>query len=88
MKVFYGINDNIIKRMINNCENFVKKLKSVEEQKYYEEETIDENSEDKINTDKNSKNKKMEISYNSNINYGFEKKNNGKASNAAIFFIR
>ena len=87
MKVFYGINENIIKNLINNCENFMNKLKYAEEQRYFEEETVNESVEDKINIEESQKNKKIPISYNSNLNSNIEKKNNNKASYTANFFI-
>ena len=34
MKVFYGINENIIKKIIRNCESLLNKLKSFEDQNY------------------------------------------------------
>ena len=87
MKVFYGINENIIKKLINNCENFVNKLKSAEEQRNFEEETLNESVEDKINIEENQKNRKISISYNSNLNYGFESRSRNRASMTANFFI-
>ena len=87
MKVFYGINEKIIKNLINNCENFLNKLKSAEEKRHYEEETLNESIEDKLNIEEKQKNKRISISYNYNLNYGFEKKIGSKASMTAIFFI-
>ena len=86
MEVFFGIDDNIIKSMINNCENFVNKIKSSEEKKNFEKETVDESAEEKIDMNKNTKNKKR-FSYNSNLNYGIKKKISNKASKTTIFFI-
>ena len=87
MKVFYGINEKIIKNLINNCENFLNKLKSTEEQRHYEEENVNESVEDKIKTEENQKNEPISISNNYNLNYGFEKRTSNKASMTAIFFV-
>ena len=55
MKVFYGINENILKIYIFNCENLMNKLKSSEEQRFHEEETINESIEEKITLENNQK---------------------------------
>ena len=62
------------------------KIKSSEEKKNFEKETGDESAEEKIDMNKNTKNKKR-FSYNSNLNYGIKKKINNKASKTTIFFI-
>ena len=85
MKVFYGINENILKNLIDNCENLMNKLKSSEEQRFYEEGILNESNEDKNNLEEN--NKKQNFSQNNNLNYDIEKKDKAKASSIAIIFI-
>lgn len=48
MKVFYGINENFLNMLIFNCETLLNKLKSSEEQRYHEEETLYESINDKM----------------------------------------
>ena len=85
MKVFYGINENILKNLIESCENLMNKLKSSEEQRYNEEETLNESNEEKINLDENKK--KQNLSQNNNLNYDIENIDNIKASKIGIIFI-
>jgi hypothetical protein len=91
MKIFYGLNESILKIIIINCENLMNKLKSLEEQKYHEEEeTLFESVGDKISLDNNQKmNQKQKaiISQNSNLNSGDESKTNNKASSYGISFV-
>jgi len=91
MKIFYGLNESILKIIIINCENLMNKLKSLEEQKYHEEEeTLYESVGDKISLDNNQKmNQKQKaiISQNSNLNSGEESKIKNKASSYGITFV-
>ena len=91
MKVFYGLNESILKIIIINCENLMNKLKSLEEQKYHEEEeTLYQSVGDKISLDNNQKmNQKQKaiISQNSNLNSGDESKINNKVSSYGITFL-
>ena len=91
MKVFYGLNESILKIIIINCENLMNKLKSLEEQKYHEEEeTLYQSVGDKISLDNNQKinqKQKVIISQNSNLNSGDEGKINNKASSYGITFV-
>ena len=85
MKLFFGIDEDVIKNLINNCEIFVNKLKSSEDQKYIEDQDINETeTEEKINIDKNQKNSP---SYNSKLNIESDKKNNNKTPKTSIIFI-
>ena len=84
MKVFYGINENILRNLINNCENLMNRLKSSKEQRYIEEEILSESIEEKINIVENKINSKNLIS---NLNYEIEKKSDNKASNTSIIFV-
>ena len=65
MKVFYGINENILKQLIFSCEDLLSKLKSFEEQ---DESFYD--IENKLTFEKNKNEKYMENSLieNSNLN--------------------
>ena len=87
MKVFNGINEKVLRYLIINCENLMKKMKTSEERKYYEEESVNESIEEKINIDENIKNKRKSISNNSMLNYGIENKSNNKASNTGFIFV-
>ena len=87
MKVFNGINEKVLRYLIVNCENLMKKMKTSEDRKYYEEESVNESIEEKINIDENIKNKKKSISNNSMLNYGIENKSNNKASNTGFIFV-
>ena len=85
MKVFYGINENILKNLISNCENLMNKLKSLDEQKYNEEESISENSEEKITDEKNQIQKISNQNY--ILNNDIENKKKNKASTYGLVFI-
>ncbi len=79
MNVFYGINENILKNLSNNCENLINRLRTSQEQKYYEEDTLEasrnSNDNDNINSLKNQKlNKKNNFSQKSNLNYDNDNK--------------
>ena len=91
MKIFYGLNESILKILIINCENLMNKLKSLEEQKYHEEEeTLYESVGDKISLDNNQKmNQKQKaiLSQNSNLNSGEESKISNKVSSYGISFV-
>ena len=89
MKVFYGINENILKILIFNCENLMNKLKSSEEQRFHEEETF-ESMEDKLSLENNQKmtQKQKELtSQNTNLNSSDDNKINNKVSSYGIIFI-
>ena len=66
MKVFYGINENTLNMLIFNCETLINKLKSSEEQKYHEEETLYESINDKMTFKKNQSKKQLNLNYNDN----------------------
>ena len=85
MKVFYGINENILKNLIDNCENLIRKLKSSEEQRYYEEENLNESNEEKINLEENKK--KQNLYQNNNLTNDIENKDKTKASSKGLIFI-
>ena len=87
MKLFFGIDEYIIKNLINNCENFINKLKSSKEQKYFEDkilnESFEEDEQDKINIDNNQKTKKKSLTFNSKLN----RDNKNKTPKTSIIFI-
>ena len=88
MEVFYGMNENILKALINNCENLINKLKSSEEQKYYEDETMEETIHDNMKLENSQKiNRRHSMSQNININYDIDNKMIVKASNMGLVFI-
>ena len=90
MKVFYGINENILRILIFNCENLMNKLKSSEEQRFHEEETIYESMEDKLSLENNQKlaqRQKVLISQNTNLSPSDDNKINNKVSSYGIIFI-
>jgi len=90
MKVFYGINENILKILIFNCENLMNKLKSSEEQRFHEEETVYESMEDKLSFENNQKltqKQKILISQNTNLSSSDDNKINNKVSSYGIIFI-
>ena len=86
MKAFYGINQNILKNLIANCENLLLKLKTKEEKKNHEEESLIDSIEDKMNIEENPKIQKIN-SQNLNLNYGIENQENNKASFIGIMFL-
>ena len=67
MKVFYGINDNFLNMLIFNCETLLNKLKSSEEQRYHEEDTLYESINEKMTFKKNQSQK--QLLQNSDLNY-------------------
>ena len=84
MKVFYGINESILKKIIYNCENLLNKLKSFEELNYHEEETSCDNIDGKVVFGKNqSLNKKEKSLYE---NYSLNESNEKKAQKNIFFF--
>ena len=95
MKVFYGINEYTLKILIFNCENLMNKLKSSEEQKFYEEQTImNQSIEDRLSIENNQKiNKNQKNAYQQNINLTSDNENDNeiqmsnKASLYSIIFI-
>jgi hypothetical protein len=90
MKVFYGINENILRILIFNCENLMNKLKSSEEQRFHEEETIFESMEDKLSLENNQKmaqRQRVLISQNTNLSPSDDNKINNKVSSYGIIFI-
>ena len=89
MKVFYGINENILKTSLSGYEFLMNKLKSSEEQRYHEEETINESIEEKITLENNQKinQKKKTMQQNSNLNYGIENKKSNNISSFSVIFI-
>ena len=94
MKVFYGINENTLKILIFNCENLISKLKSSEEQKFHEEQTLYQSIGDKLSIENNQKiNKNQMNTYQQNSNLigeignGNENQMSNKASSYSIIFI-
>ena len=87
MEVFFGINETVLRNLICNCENLMNRLKSSEELRYHEEETLNGSEEGEINLAENKKNKKSSMSKNTNLNYGIENKSKNKASLTGIIFI-
>jgi hypothetical protein len=77
MNVFYGINENILKNIANNCENLINKLKTSEEQKYYEEDTLEASINDNIYSENNQKklNQKHTFSQKKSLNYNIDNNN-------------
>ena len=67
MKVFYGINEKFLNMLIFNCETLLNKLKSSEEQRYHEEDTLYESINDKMTFKKNQSQK--QLLQNSDLNY-------------------
>ena len=84
MKVFYGINENFLNMLIFNCETLLNKLKSSEEQRYHEEETLYESINDKMTFKKNLS--KKQLFQNSDLNYDDNKIKN-RDSTYSILFI-
>ena len=84
MKVFYGINENILNMLIFNCETLMNKLKSSEEQRYHEEETLYESINDKMTFKKNQS--KKQLFQNSNLNYDDNKILQNRDSSYDILF--
>ena len=94
MKVFYGINESTLKILIYNCENLLNRLKSSEEQKFHEEQTIYQSLGDRLSIENNQKINKIQknvnqqnpnlISDNGNEN---ENQMSNKASSYSIIFI-
>ena len=95
MKVFYGINENTLKVLIYNCENLINKLKTSEEQKFHEEQTMYQSIGDRLSIENNQKinqkNQKNSYQQNSNLTSDNENDNdnqmNNKASSYSIIFI-
>ena len=87
MKVFYGINENILKNLIDNCENLINKLKSSEEKKNYDEENLNDTIEENRKTEENKKRQNNNITKNINLNNDIDNKDNNKATFRGIFFI-
>ena len=90
MNVFYGINENILKNLANNCENLINRLKTSEEQKYYEEDNLEQSiNHNNINSDKNQKsNQKQAFSKQKDLNYDIDNEQKiVKASNTGRRFI-
>jgi len=83
MKVFYGINENILNMLIFNCESLIKRLKSSEEQRYHEEETLYESINDKMTFKKNQSNK--QLLQNLNLNYDDNKIENRDCTYSILF---
>ena len=87
MKTFYGINENILKNIINNCEKLINKLKSIEEKRYdHEKESLMDSLEEKTNLDGIQNNQKIN-SQNLNINNDNENQEENKASLIGILFL-
>ena len=82
MNVFYGVNENILKNITNNCENLINKLKTSEEQKYYEEDTLEASINDNIYSENNQKKliQKHTFSQKKSLNYNID--NNKKTVKA------
>ena len=87
MKVFYGINENILKKLIDNCEHLINKLKSSEEKNNNEEENLNESIDEKRKTEEIKKSQNNNISQNIYLNNEIDNKDNNKASFRGIFFI-
>ena len=87
MKVFYGINENILKNIIENCENLLNKLKSSEEQKYNEEKTENESNDENDNLEEDKKKQNNNISQNNYLKSSLEKNDNNRVSSLGITFI-
>ena len=89
MKVFYGINENILKMLIFNCENLINKLKTSEEQRFHEDETVNESIEEKITLENNQKisQRQKTVSQSFNLNYGIDNIKSNRASSSGIVFI-
>ena len=76
MKIFYGINDNILKKIIANCENLLNKLRFLEEQMHHEGESLSDNNtkfyikkKDKDNIDNYNLNEGINNRMNDSINF-------------------
>ena len=85
MKVFYGINENILKNLISNCEKLINKLKSSEDQRKNEDETLEDSVEDKKDIEENQKIQRNSINKSSNLNYSIE--NHNITSYIGIIFV-
>ena len=86
MRVFYGINENIIKKTIFNCQSLLNKLKSFEAHNYYDD---DNSFEEKLTFSKTKSVVKKEISLsdNYNLNENNEIKKRKSLSSLGITFI-
>ena len=87
MKVFYGINEKILKNLIDNCQNLMNKLKSSEEIRFYEEDTLNESLEEKIKIEDNKKNQNNQFGQNLKLNYDNDNRANNKISHIGISFV-
>ena len=87
IKVFFGINETVLRNLISNCENLMNRMKTSEEQRFHEEETLNETIDEEIKILENIKNNKNSFSSKSSLNYGIEIKSNNKASYTGIIFI-
>ena len=77
MKIFYGINDNVLKRIIANCENLLNKLKCFDEQIHIEEQSLSPNHiEGNFTIGKSQKMNEKEKTYNDNNNLSNDNDNN------------
>ena len=86
MRVFYGINESIIKKTIFNCQSLLNKLKSFEAHNYYDD---DNSFEEKLTFSKTKSVVKKEISLsdNYNLNENNEIKKGKTLSSLGITFI-
>lgn len=88
MKVLFGINENILQFLMNNCENLMNKLKSSEEQKYHEEDTMEGNINNTLYSENKPKMiKKKTISQNINLNNTIDNQSYNKVSLLNFLFI-
>ena len=86
MKVFYGINESILKKTINCCEKLLNKVRIFEEENNNEEDTSFENSDGKVTLGKNQKITKKEKSL-QHENYSLNDSSNENSKQKIISFF-
>jgi hypothetical protein len=72
IKVFFGINETVLRNLISNCENLMNRMKTSEEQRFHEEETLNETIDEEIKIVENIKNNKNSFSSKSSLNYRYK----------------
>ena len=89
MKVFYGINEFILKKTISNCENLLNKLKSFEDLNNHDEGLFYENIDDKFTFEKNqiTIHKEKSLGEYNNLNDGYENRKEKLNSLSGISFV-
>ena len=85
MKVFYGINEDILKKSISHCEMLLKKVRTFDEENNNEEESSYENLEEDITNEKYQKITKKENSLKENFSLNESSNENWKQKIISFF---